>query len=541
MAISPETIEEVKRTANVYDVISEYITLEKTGSNYRALCPFHQEKTPSFMVSPQKNIFKCFGCGVSGDAIKFVMEYEGLNFSDAIVKLAQKYNIPVKYTKNSEDIAHLQGLYQITQKIASFYKEQLKKSEKAKRYLNQRNISATIADIFDIGYSPEDVKELLEFCKKEDISLEELKEIGLITQLEDGKVLDKFRGRIIFPIKDHRGRVIAFGGRSLSPEKQPKYLNSPETKIYTKSKVLYGFFEAKDYLREKKEVIVVEGYFDLLSLYQLGIKNVVATLGTAFTEGHAKLLKKFVDRAILMFDSDKAGKKAAIRASQLLISQEIEVYYAQMNRKDPDELAKEGRLVVEEIISSSKDFLFFLLEKIKDEKELKKKKSLIDLYLDTVSFIPGKHVRGLYLKELSKEIGIPVELLEVKNRKIETSREENELEKHLFFPEKLILKTLVYEKNNLLSKFSKFDRIEGSEYFLYLIELVLNNQLSEEELEEIKSFPVNVDIKGAVESLENLHQKWIQKQIEISALFNQIDNSVLSLFLEKTKGGSDNK
>ena len=541
MAIAPETIEEVKRTANVYDVISEYITLERTGSNYRALCPFHSEKTPSFMVSPQKNIFKCFGCGISGDAIKFVMEYEGLNFSDAIVKLAQKYNIPVRYIKSSENIAYLQGLYQITQKITSFYKEQLKKSEEARKYLKQRNISSTTADFFDIGYSPENPQELLEFCKKENISLENLKEIGLITLLEDGKVLDKFRGRIIFPIKDHRGRVVAFGGRSISPEKEPKYLNSPETKIYSKSKVLYGYFEAKDYLREKKEVIIVEGYFDLISLHQIGIKNVVATLGTAFTLDHAKLLKKFVNKAILMFDSDKAGKKAAIRASQLLLSQEIEVYYADMSKKDPDELAREGRSAVEQVIASSKDFLFFLLEKIKEEKELKKKKTLIDLYLDIVSFIPEKHVKGLYLKELSKELNIPVELLEVKDREVEIQREENEFEKNLFFPEKLILKTLVFEKDNLLRIFDKFDKIEGSEYFLYLLELVLNNQLSEEELEEIKNFPVNVDINGAVEALNNLHKKWIQKQVEISALFNQIDNSVLSLFLEKTKGGSDNK
>lgn len=535
MAIAPETIEEVKRVANVYDVISEYITLERTGSNYRALCPFHSEKTPSFMVSPQKNIFKCFGCGVSGDAIKFIMEYEGVNFSDAIIKLAQKYNIPVRYTKNSEDIAYLQGFYQITRKIADFYKSQLKKSSIAKKYLSDRKISPSTTDIFDLGFSPENPEELLDFCKRENISIEELKEIGLVTLLENEKVLDKFRGRIIFPIKDPKGRIVAFGGRSISPEREPKYLNSPETKIYSKSKVLYGFFESKDYLREKKEVIIVEGYFDLISLYQIGIKNVVATLGTAFTREHAKLLKKFVNRAILMFDSDKAGKKAAIRASQLLLSQEIEVYYANIGKKDPDELAKEGRTAVEKVIASSKDFIFFLLDRIKEEEELKKKKNLIDLYLDIVSYIPNKHSQALYLKELSEELNIPVELLEVKEKDLEIVKEDNQLEKHLFFPEKLILKTLVFEKDNLLKKFDNFDKIEGSEYFLYLLELVLNNQLSEEELEEIKNFPVTVDIDGAVEALKNLHQKWIQKQLEISALFNQVDNSVLSLLFRKNK------
>ncbi len=541
MAISPETIEEVIKVANVYDVISEYITLEKTGSNYRALCPFHSEKTPSFMVSPTKNIFKCFGCGKSGNAIKFVMEYEGLSFSEAVIKIANKYNIPVKYTKLDEDFSHLNSLFEVAKKITSFYKEQLKKSNKAKDYLKRRDILFSTADFFDLGYSPEDSKELLEFCKKENISIEDLKEIGLVTVLEN-KILDKFRGRIIFPIKDHRGRIVAFGGRSLG-DKQPKYLNSPETKIYSKSKVLYGFYEARDILREKKEVIVVEGYFDLISLYQIGIKNVVATLGTALTEEHGKLLKKFVNKAVLMFDSDKAGKQAAVRGAKVLLSQGIDVYYTPLKEKDPDMLAKSGRKSVEEVLDKSKDFLKFLLDRVKEEKELKKRKNLIDLYLDIVSYVPDKHTQGLYIKELSEETGIPINLLEVKDRNTSSLKEQNDkqIEKYLYFPEKIILKTILLHKDEMLSSFNNFDKIEGSEYFLYLLELLINNKLSEEELEEIKNFPVSADIKTALEALNQLHEKWIKKQLEISALFNKVDNNVLSLILEKSKGGSDQK
>ncbi len=540
MAIAPETIEEVKRTANVYDIISEYITLEKTGSNYRALCPFHSEKTPSFFVSPQKNIFKCFGCGKSGDAIKFLIDYEGISFSEAIIKIADKYNIPVKYTKDTENTALLNSLYETSKKISLFYKNQLKKSKKAKEYLQKRNINYQTADIFDLGYSPESVEELLDFCKNENISVEDLKEIGLISIAENGKVVDRFRDRLIFPIKDHRGRVVAFGGRSLSSDREPKYLNSPETKIYSKSRVLYGFFEAKDYLREKKEAILVEGYFDLLSLYQAGIRNVVATLGTAFTEEHGKQLKKFVNRVILMFDSDKAGKKAAVRAAQILLSFEIDVYYAQIEQKDPDELVKEGRKVIEKVISSSKDFLLFILDKIKEENELKKKKNLIDLYLELVSFIPDRHTQGLYIKTLSDETHIPLQLLDIKDKRTYKKDDEG-FGKYLFFPEKVILKTLVYEKDSVLNRFKQIDKIEGSQYFLYMLDLVLNNGLSEDELEEIKNFPVPVDINAAVQSLEKLHKDWIKKQLEISATFNKVDNSLVSLILEKTKGGSVNK
>jgi DNA primase len=535
MAIAPETIEEVLRTANVYDVISEYITLEKAGSNYRALCPFHTEKTPSFMVSPSKNIFKCFGCGKSGNAVKFVMEYEGLSFSEAIVKIAQKYNIPVKYTKPQEDTSHLTGLYEVIKKISSFYKEELKKSAKAKKYLSERGILFSTADFFNIGYSPEDPDKLLDFCKKENISIDQLKDIGLVTVGEKG-VYDRFKGRIVFPIKDHRGRIVAFGGRSIDG-KNPKYLNSPETKIYLKSKVLYGFFEARDTLREKKEVIIVEGYFDLLSLYQVGIKNVVATLGTALTGYHGKLLKKFVNKAVLMFDSDKAGKQAAVRGAKILLSQGIDVYYVPLKEKDPDLLAKSGRKTVEETLDKAQDFLKFLLSRIKEEKELKKQKNLIDLYLDVVSYIPDKHVQGLYLKELSKEIGIPLNLLEVKDRNFDETEEEEQknIQKYLFYSEKIILKTLVLHKEEILRSFNNFDKIEGSDYFLYLLELVLNNKLSEEELEEIKNFPVPENLDTALEALNQLHQKWIKKQLEISALFNKVDEKVLSLFLENIK------
>ncbi|WP_456393679.1 DNA primase [Persephonella sp.] len=538
MAISQETIEEVLRTANVYDVISEYINLERAGSNYKALCPFHSEKTPSFMVSPQKNIFKCFGCGKSGNALTFLMEYEGLSFGEAVVKLAEKYNIPVKFTKSDDRAVFKQKLLQITEKIKEFYKNQLKNSPEAKKYLKERQISPSIIEKFELGYAPEDSSKLREFVQKEGIQIEDLSRIGLISLTDDGRFYDKFRGRIIFPIKDHRGRVVAFGGRVISGDRTPKYLNSPETEIYSKGKVLYGFYEARDFLREKKEAVIVEGYFDLISLYQAGIKNVVATLGTAMTPQQGKLLSRFVKRAVLMFDSDSAGKKAVIRASKVLLSNRIEVYYCPLEKgKDPDELAKEGFRKVEETIKNSKDFLLFLIDRVKGEKDLKKRKEIIDLYLDILSYMPDKYEQGLYLKELSSATGIPLELFEIKNR--HTDFEENEEEPKLnlsglSFKEKLILKGLLEHRDEILSRFDKFDKINSSAYFLYIMNEILNNG-EKEELEELRKLQLPAEPDAVVEALNMLHLEWLSQQNELETVFlSSTDDSVIrKIFMNK--------
>ncbi len=550
MAISPLTIEEVQRTANVYDVISDYLDLKKAGSSYTALCPFHSEKSPSFMVSPQKNIWKCFGCGKSGDSIKFIMEYEGLNFADAVIKIANKYGIEVKYTKPSKDHEKLKGLYETTGKIASFYKEQLKKSQEAKSYIREREILPTVVDIFDIGYSPKDIKPLMDFCEVENITIENLKKIGLITEKENGTITDKFSGRLIFPIKDYKGRVIAFGGRSIEKDRHPKYLNSPETEIYQKRKVLYGFFEAKDYIRELKKVIVVEGYIDLLSLFQIGIKNVVATLGTALTEEHGKLISKFAEEVILMFDSDNAGKKAVIEASKILLKENLDVKYCILPEgEDPDTIAKKGFDKVNSLINKSKDIFQFIIDKIEeysskeyenDDKVLKKKKEIIDLYINLLENIEDNVRRGVLLKHLSDITGIPVELLNtVKSKPKKDLTEENvkNNDKYLSYNERLILKTLLNEKEKILKEFSEFDKIKGSVYFHYLLNLILGENINEnsEEYKEIQNFYEKVDTKATIEALHLLHKKWINEEAEITAVLSFDKEDLLKEILEKRK------
>ncbi|MEJ5173325.1 MAG: CHC2 zinc finger domain-containing protein [Hydrogenothermaceae bacterium] len=230
MAISPQTVEEVQAVANVYDVISDYLPLKKSGVNYTALCPFHNEKTPSFVVSPTKNIFKCFGCGISGDAIKFVMEYEKISFSEAIVKIANRYGIKVKYTGKDVE-AENRPIYEVMSKITKFYQENLYNNEDAKNYIKQRDISPSTVRHFSLGYSPKEENKFENFCKENGIDIDILREIGI---LAEGKIVDKFRGRLIFPIRDIKGNTVAFGGRTIQSGVLPKYLNSPESKIYNK-------------------------------------------------------------------------------------------------------------------------------------------------------------------------------------------------------------------------------------------------------------------------------------------------------------------
>lgn len=520
MAISPESIEEVKSVANVYDVISEYLDLERVGSSYRALCPFHSEKTPSFYVSPQKNIWKCFGCGKSGNAISFLIEYEGISYSQAIKKLAEKYNINLKFV-GKDRTKEYKNLYEILNKVLNFYKENLKKYPEARKYLTERNILPSTIDKFDIGYSPED-NSFLNWIEKEGINKEFLVKAGLISSIDNKK--DRFSGRIIFPIKDIQGRVVGFGGRTIN-NKGAKYINSPDSTLYKKSKILYGLYESKDAIREEKEAILVEGYFDVISPYQIGIKNIVATLGTALTLNHAKQLKKFINKVILLFDSDEAGKKAAIRAAKIFLYEGIEVFYNPISQKDPDELAKEGYKAFKEQLEKSQNFLDFLIERIKLTQDLRKRKKLIDIFLDVISYSKDKVLIGEYINLLSKTTGIDKNFLEVKPKEISDYMEENSEEvlnlENLSFNEKIILKSLLLNKEETLNILGKYDKILGSDYFKYLLDYLANNEVEYESIKGLENIPI--DTRSLHEAIEKLLIEKKKEEIKISSLISEID------------------
>ncbi len=299
---------------DIVGVIGERLTLKKAGKDYQALCPFHQEKTPSFTVSQDKQFYHCFGCGESGTALTFLMQYERLPFPEAVETLAGLAGIEVPREHSGKPKRDNSGLYEIMQRAGRYFRQQLKGSQPACDYLKSRGVTGTVARDFEIGFAPDAWDGLHKALAPSVGGTDPLLEVGLVSRNDRGDVYDRFRGRIVFPIRDTRGRVIGFGGRLLGDGTGPKYLNSPETPIFHKSEQLYGLFEARRSVRRLSRIIVVEGYMDVIALAQNGVPNVVATLGTASGETHYRLLYRYCDEVVCCFDGDAAGRRAAWRA-----------------------------------------------------------------------------------------------------------------------------------------------------------------------------------------------------------------------------------
>ena len=338
--ISENTIELIRTSADIVDVISSYIELKKKGRNFFGLCPFHGEKTPSFSVNQEKQIYKCFGCGSGGGVINFIMEIEALNFIDAIEKLALKYNIKIESSKADVRSRNLKDqLIEINQISAEYYHEQLfnEKNKDVLDYLNNRAFNEETIKLFKLGFSDKNSSQLLKFLQKKKFTSEAMKQSGLFINGDKG-YFDRFYSRLIFPISDINSNVIAFAGRSLDKNNQAKYINSIETPIYNKSKVFYGLDLAKKKILDKKYAILVEGYFDFMRLYQSGITNVLAISGTAFTDMHASIIKQYSSNIMIAFDGDVAGKKAAIRTGYTLLRNSIDPKIISIpDNLDPDD------------------------------------------------------------------------------------------------------------------------------------------------------------------------------------------------------------
>ncbi|MES2204024.1 MAG: DNA primase [Pseudomonadota bacterium] len=314
--IPREFIDQVLNQTNIVDVVDAVVSLKKFGANYKACCPFHDEKSPSFVVSPAKQIYHCFGCGVGGNVISFLMEHDHINFIEAITELAKRAHLTIPQAVMSiTPVKPRDDLYELMQYASQFYEAQLKNTEaaRAKSYLINRGLSGAIAKQFALGFAPNTWDSLIQHLRGQKFSIEDMITAGLVTQKETSKTFDKFRDRIMFPIHDRQGRIIAFGGRIID-QGEPKYLNSPETPIFHKSNELYGIYQWLKTHKNFDSVVVVEGYMDVLALVQQGVTNVVGTLGTATTEQHLQLLFRYTDKIIFCFDGDNAGKKAAWRA-----------------------------------------------------------------------------------------------------------------------------------------------------------------------------------------------------------------------------------
>lgn len=402
-------IEDLKNRADLVRIIQPYAQdLKKKGQNWMACCPFHQEKTPSFSVNPSKGFYKCFGCGKGGTAINFVMEMEGLNFPEAVKRVAEMSGVmlpePIddanyeRSKKQREEKKQLsEQIIELNRLAVEYWERELKANNKGakqtREYLESRGISAEIQQQFRIGYSPDKWDGLLGFLREKNADDKLIEQSGLVSVNEEKeRVFDRFRGRVMFPVLDVNGRPVAFGARSLDPEDQPKYLNSPETAAYTKSEHLYGLFQAKDEIRKKKFAILVEGYLDLIALAQFGIKNVAASLGTAFTDQQAKLLGRFARSVVINYDGDSAGIKAARRAIEHLLPQDFDIKVLVLPEgQDPDDFVRQnGAGAYNERRGNAQPFLRFALEASVTGRNLnnaKQKAEAIEDFLPVISAI----------------------------------------------------------------------------------------------------------------------------------------------------------
>jgi len=419
-----ETVEKILDTAQIADVVGDFVTLKKRGANYTACCPFHNEKTPSFYVSPAKGIYKCFGCGKSGTAIGFVMEHESLSYVEALKYLAKKYHIEVvEKEESAEEIAQKQrneSLLLVSEFAGKFFREALATQEGqaiAYQYFRSRGLEDETIRKYGLGWAFTDRKALSEAARAAGYKEEFLVDTGLCIRYDDGRLVDRFFDRVMFPIHSVSGRVIGFGGRTLKTDKTvAKYVNSPSTEIYDKSRSLYGIYFAKNEISRQDKCILVEGYLDVLSMHQLGITNVVASSGTSLTVEQIRLIRKFTNNVTIIYDGDSAGIKAALRGIGLVLKEGLSVKVVLLPEgQDPDDFARRHTLeeVQDHIRQNERDFISFKTDLLLGEAggDPLKKASLINDVADTIALIPDAVVRAVYVKTCAGKFEIDEQIL----------------------------------------------------------------------------------------------------------------------------------
>ena len=409
--ITKQSIENLKSHLDVVDVVSQFLELKKSGANFKACCPFHGEDTPSFVVSPAKQIYHCFGCGVGGDAIKFVMEYEKLSYPEAIEKLASMYNVSLEYDNSfkKQDTS-------IISKLNSYYEKLLTRNQTAMEYLKSRGISSSSIEKFEIGYASTS-NDTINFLKSSFLNLADAKEFGLIDSGQNG-LYARFIERITFPIYTITGNIVGFGGRTITGH-NAKYVNSPQTKIFNKSRLLYGYHIAKESIYKKKTMIVTEGYLDVVMLHQAGFTNTVATLGTALTNDHLPLLKRGEPGIIVAYDGDKAGLNAAYKASLLLSHSNFDggvVIFEQ--GLDPADMVKEGKIDdLNKKFSKPTPFIPFVIEYIIKSKDLENPKEKQEALKESNDFLKTLDpiLQEEYAALIARRLNISEKMVQVKH------------------------------------------------------------------------------------------------------------------------------
>ena len=443
--IPQETVNRILDLAQVEEVIGDFVSLKRAGATYKACCPFHNEKTPSFVVSPSKGIYKCFGCGKSGTAVGFVMEHESMTYVEALRYLAKKYNVEVvEKEETAEDIAKRQrneSLTLVSEYAGKFFQDSLMTPEGQTigyQYFRSRGLEDETIRKYGLGWAPLDRTTFTNMAKAAGYKEEYLLDTGLCKKYDDGRVVDTFYDRVIFPIHSVSGRMIAFGGRTLKTDKTiPKYVNSKETEIYVKSKSLYGIYFAKNEISRQDKCILVEGYLDVLSMHQLGITNVVASSGTSLTVDQIRLIRKFTNNVTIIYDGDGAGIKAALRGIDLVLKEGMNVKIVLLpDGQDPDDFARRHTLtqVQDHIAQHEQDFINFKTELLLGEagNDPLKKATLINDIADTIALMPDAVVRAVYVRATAERFNMDEQILA---DRISKTRSKVLLEEKKHYPE----------------------------------------------------------------------------------------------------------
>lgn len=464
-----DAVEQIKQRASIVEIASQYTSLKKRGSRFIGLCPFHSEKTPSFMVDEDKQLYHCFGCGAGGDIFTLIMEKESLGFPEAVRYLAEKYNIELPKKKLSPKAQSMkEKLLKITSDALAFYKKNLfntSEGKKALEYLKTRGVSEDTIDKFKIGYAQNSWDSLLKFFQQKNTDIKLVEKTGLVMRRKDGQgFYDRFRGRIMFPILNVSGKAVAFGGRTLFNDKS-KYMNSPDSPIYTKGQVLYGLNLSKESIRESKQMILVEGYTDFLSLYQRGITNDAASLGTSLTENQAALASRFTRNIAIAYDPDDAGKKAACRAVSLCFSQGIKTQVICFPKgQDPDDyITKNGPEKFKSLATESPSGLQFLIKEYAKDKNLdnpENKAQVARYIMESIKNIPDSLVLSEYIKKTGEYLSIDEQELRklIQKKQTDTSRSQV----NWFFNAEKRLLQIIFNNGDIATKL--FENIEEEDY-----------------------------------------------------------------------------
>lgn len=550
---SDEVINDVRQSNDIVDVISQYVHLKRSGRNFFGLCPFHNEKSPSFSVSPDKQIFHCFGCGVGGNVFSFITQIEGINFVEAVQMLAERANIQLPTLQDNGDSQREElkaKVYKVNEFTAEFYHQNLYKPQAkiAQEYVKKRQLSNETLKSFKIGFSGK-FDELYQELKKQGFGEREILESGLVNKNERGQYIDRYRNRLMFPICDARGKVIAFGGRVLDDSK-PKYINSPENVVYSKGRNLFGLNVAKK--GDLKRILIVEGYMDVISLHQRGITNVVAPLGTALTEQQGWLLRKNSEQIILSFDSDEAGLKAKLRALDILQNMGCDLRILQMEgAKDPDEyIIKYGNARFNNLVDKALSIIEFKVKILKKDLNLENTNDKIKFLNEIAKLISNVNntiEREVYIEKIAKEYDISKEAIyaEVNKLTYKNVKTEKVLEKpkpvvtHIKREEKVISEAVKRRENTVIALLLMGDlnifEILRQNIKVEDFQDKVNKKIAQKLYEEFEKG--NSNINAIIDNLEQDEQNQItmimSEDYEITDIEKAIDDVVQAYEREK--------